>query len=197
MFKLDLIVKSVSLTVLMGTISGCGPVKDMIAMQKISVWRKDNIYVSGYLNRATDKRLYNRINIGTPDRPIEKLPMLYLEWNDGKHVPLSSMNITTLTETKNMRIENICPSIEGYNGSSWPNQTKCFRVYAPNTPYVDDMYYFAVVGDKIISVIIFEKCPGFWNESQTKRYTLPLTQQAVEELFGKPDEIIEYVPVFP
>jgi hypothetical protein len=191
---------SIVLICLMLMAGGCekDDLQKVSIFRKVSVWHKGNIYAEGYLDLG--KRLYHRVTIGMPDNPMNECPHIYLEWPDGEKPLLSDITVEMLAKMGNVSEDIRAPSVDGYRGADWPKGTKSLRVAnrSKADKVADDAYWFTVSNNKIAAVAIFDYgCPGFWNESLTKRYTFPLTEKNIEELFGKPDEIIEYVPLFP
>lgn len=175
-------------------LSGCYPWCKSIWVCKTSYLRKGNIWVEGnhyfYLN--TSRREYHRIYVGSPDAYAKALPALHIELCNGERIQLSTVTPDSVREIENVHEDSGMARPE-LAAVYWPDSARYFMIRCPEIEYVDFAYSFAVLDDRIIGFIAYgEACPGIWNEDLTKRYEFPLEYEEVVELFGEPDEIIEY-----
>jgi len=189
--------------VLAVAICGCagGPpwLVDPFANTKCSIWRKANIQFKGTLDIKSGKRKFVRLYVGSPVAYAECLPSIYIEWLNGKKILLSTITADMLTKMDNMQEEDseiaTFPRKRNLPNMSWPDGTRYYTARCYTQPGLDSAYSFVVNKNRIIGFIAYDDCQnlGFWNESSTKRYQFPLTQDEVEELFGPPDEIVDYL----
>ncbi|MFA5238987.1 MAG: hypothetical protein WC476_04665 [Phycisphaerae bacterium] len=199
--------KHISIIVLCGivlavAICGCagGPpwLLDLIANTKCSIWRKADIRFRGTLDIKSGQRKFVRLYVGNPAAYAERLPSIYIEWPNREKILLSTITADMLAKMDDVRVDNgiaSFPREEVYPRVSWPDETRYYIVRCYTQPGLDSAYSFAVIKNQIAGFIAYDECQslGLWNESSTKRYQFPMTQDEVEELFGQPDEIVDYL----
>ncbi len=185
------------LGLLLVVVSGCSTWGKNWTFKDKSDWHKGDIWLVGTNYKCLDGpyREYVRIYIGTPCVRAKQLPPIYVEQCEGRKVLLSLLSVDDLEELgpveKVSFISGPPLSIECHR---WPHNYEYYDIRCPEAGPLNLAFSFAVTDGNIVAVIIYGHggCTTIWNRDLTKRYEFPLTYDEVVELFGEPDEVIEY-----
>jgi hypothetical protein len=146
-------------------------------------WVKGNIEFYGD-KRASDNRIFTGMQIGVPCKPMKSLPDIAIEFPDGAIVPLCDIDLSYL-EKRAKPVDRFYYDRQNRNfyGCTWPDDVKVFEILS---------YTFAANQDKLVC-LSSQRCTGIlWNRNKTIRHTFPLSEDDLQDLFGRPDWVYDY-----
>ena len=136
------------------------------------LFKKDGLTLDGRLNKSGEMQ-YVTLSIEVHD--TQNIPQVYIELENGEKVLLRNVSIGKLTKDNS-----------GFMSSSltkYPQDARYFTL---------GEYRFVVSENRIIAIQAYGDKVAFWDASLKKRYNFPLAHNEAIELFGNPDEVVDY-----
>jgi hypothetical protein len=147
-------------------------------------WVKGDIKFKGD-KRLSNKRIFTRLQIGVPCKSNQSLPEICIELQDGTVIALCDIDIKFLEKnTTSVPRINFDQQNRDIYSCTWPDDVKVFK---------GSSYYFAINQDRLFG-LWSDYCTGIlWNRDKTIRLSFPLSENDLQDLFGRPDRIYDYV----
>ena len=158
---------------------------------------KDNIYLRAH--PIKDGHNYTMLEIGTPSSPYLDKPELLIKLRNGSIINLSKVTPTFIQKHGHVFNEDFCSNScykRGKEYEKWPDTAKQWVIYPWN---------FIINKGKIEGVSIIYNPASFKEENKEKEHIpaigkvgnrnlkeFPLSETDIIDIFGVPDEVIEY-----
>ena len=147
-------------------------------------YRSPGVAGSGTQGAYSTRILYDSLEIGSPERPLESVSAVTLKLPDGTTLRTDRLDVSGLRKGSTRILQH--PPLRADRG--WPSNLEeiCLGAYS-----------FLVVEGKVVSILIGSGRPSgpahppaeIGDAGGTAFYRFPLTQKQLVRLFGKPETL--------